>query len=90
MLTIDVRTVVVEEVAAVLDADMADDLGDVTAETELSALGLNSLAFARLIIRLETAIGVDPFAEGEGFAALRTVGALAQAYEQALRARKEA
>ncbi|MFC9397668.1 phosphopantetheine-binding protein [Streptomyces sp. NPDC057027] len=90
MLTIDVQTVVVEEIVAVLDADIADDLGDVTAETELSALGLNSLAFARLIIRLETAVGVDPFGEGESFAALRTVGALTQAYEQALRSRKEA
>ncbi|MGW5425194.1 phosphopantetheine-binding protein [Streptomyces sp. NPDC003943] len=92
MLTLDVQTVVVDEITAVLDEDVADDLGDVTAETELSALGLNSLAFARLIIRLETKVGVDPFGdgEGEGFVTLRTVGALVQAYEQALRARKEA
>ncbi|WP_316520087.1 phosphopantetheine-binding protein [Kitasatospora brasiliensis] len=90
MLTLDVRTVVIEEIKALLDADTADDLGDVTAETELSALGLNSLAFARLIIRLESAVGADPFGEGRSLATLRTVGALAEAYEQALRARKEA
>ncbi|MFF0434735.1 phosphopantetheine-binding protein [Streptomyces sp. NPDC004327] len=89
MLTMDVQALVVEEITAVLDEDIADDLGAVTAETELSDLGLNSLAFARLIIRLETKVGVDPFGEDGNFVTLRTVGALVRSYEQALRSREE-
>ncbi|MFF8432316.1 phosphopantetheine-binding protein [Streptomyces sp. NPDC016566] len=83
MLTTDVQPAVVQEIIALLDEDTVDELGEVTADTELSALGLNSLAFARLIIKLETVLGADPFGGGGDFIALRTVGALAQAYEQA-------
>lgn len=88
--TADVQATVVQEILAILDEDTADELGELTAGTELSALGLNSLAFARLIIKLERALGVDPFSQGGDFVALRTVGALAGAYEQALSARTEA
>jgi len=45
------------------------------------ALGLDSLDYAELAVRLEHAFGFDPFAGGET-PEIRTVSDLAQLYEQ--------
>jgi acyl carrier protein len=49
--------------------------------TELtSALGLDSLDYAELVVRLESAFGFDPFAEGVA-TEIRTVRDMAALYE---------
>ena len=50
-------------------------------ETELTpALGLSSLDYAELVVRLEAAFGFDPFAEGVA-SEIRTAGDMAALYE---------
>lgn len=52
-----------------------------TAETRLDAsLGLESLDFAEIVIRLEQDFGKDPFASGT-IPEIRTIGDLAALYE---------
>lgn len=57
-----------------------------TASTELTAaLGLDSLDYAELVVRLEGAFGIDPFAEGVD-TEIRTVSDMAALYESSGRA----
>jgi acyl carrier protein len=80
-----VAQVVDEEIRALLgDAIEQDD--PIDAEDTLVAVGLNSLALARLIIALEVEIGVDPFDEDHSIAAVRSVAGLVEAYESKLAA----
>jgi len=58
-------------------------VGPLADADQLNALGLDSLLFARLIIQLETEVGVDPFAEDLAVSDVRTVGELTAAYENA-------
>ncbi len=54
------------------------------AETRLDAsLGLDSLDFAELVVRLEAKFGADPFAQGA--TPVETIAQLARLYDQALR-----
>ncbi|HEX9308099.1 MAG TPA: acyl carrier protein [Anaeromyxobacter sp.] len=54
------------------------------AETRLDAsLGLDSLDFAELVVRLEAQFGADPFSQGAP-TPVRTIGQLAKLYEEAL------
>lgn len=46
--------------------------------------GLDSLDFAELVVRLEEALGVDPFAQSWAPRSVDTVGRLIEIYEQAL------
>jgi len=68
-----------------LIAEFEDDVTSLPLSAGLSELGLNSLTLARLIILLETALGVDPFAGGAAFTDLRTVEDLVNTYQRALR-----
>jgi acyl carrier protein len=49
----------------------------------LSDLGLGSLDLAEVIVKLEAALDVDPFAELVSVTSLRTVGDLLRAYADA-------
>ncbi len=53
------------------------------AETRLDAsLGLDSLDFAELVVRLEASFGTDPFSQGAP-TRVGTIGQLAKLYERA-------
>jgi acyl carrier protein len=55
-------------------------------ESDLVALGLDSLMFAELLIGMETELGVDPFQGAVSIVEMRTVGDLVNAYDGALSA----
>jgi acyl carrier protein len=55
----------------------------VAPDDTLYDIGLNSLTLARLIIRLESDTGVDPFAQGASLADVRTIADLARLYTEA-------
>ncbi|AGL20658.1 acyl carrier protein [Actinoplanes sp. N902-109] len=75
----EIREVLQEEGQPVPPAELAGD-------TPITDLGLESLMFARVILRLEQELGVDPFATDAVVADVRTVDDLAGAYERALAA----
>lgn len=78
----DVRAAVVKEIETVL-LDDADEISQVTGTEPIHDIGLNSLLLARLIIQLEAAVGVDPFAAGDAtLADIRLVNDLVAAYEK--------
>lgn len=86
MLNLDVQKVVETEINELLTESGADAV-EIAPQDELVELGLNSLMLARLIIQLETALGVDPFADEIAMIAdIRTVNDLVSAYERALAA----
>jgi acyl carrier protein len=82
----DVRDVVLEELAELLEEDLDDEeVPELTGEEELTELQLNSLALSRLLVRLEAAVGADPFAEGDlSIVDVRRVVDLVAAYENAV------
>lgn len=45
-------------------------------------LGLKSLDLARIVAKLDTELGADPFSETVAITSIRTVGDLCQAYSQ--------
>ena len=49
-------------------------------------LGLKSLDLARIVAKLDTELGVDPFSETVAITSIRTVGDLCEAYEQCFEA----
>jgi len=82
----DVQNVVLEELSELLEEDRDDEeIPELTGEEELTELQLNSLALARLLVRLEAAVGADPFAEGDlSIVDVRRVVDLVAAYENAV------
>lgn len=88
----EVRGVVLEELHALLEEDSDDDeVPELTGQEALNELKLNSLALARLIIQLEAAVGVDPFADGElSIVDIQLVADLVAAYEDAVEAEANA
>ncbi|MGH8968104.1 MAG: acyl carrier protein [Actinomycetes bacterium] len=80
-----VSTVVRNEIRALL-GESGDEIEDLADDDQLHDLGLNSLLLARLIIQLESELGVDPFSEHVTISDARSVGALAAVYEHALTA----
>jgi acyl carrier protein len=58
-------------------------LGPLSDESPLLDLGLDSLCFAILVIRLETVLGVDPFTENENTPFPVTLGEFIRFYENA-------
>lgn len=80
----DVKPVVDDEIRDLL-LEGADEIGAWTGEEGLVELGLNSLLLARLLIQLEAALGVDPFAdESVAIWDVRSVNDLVAVYERAL------
>jgi acyl carrier protein len=78
----DVLTTVTTAVRDLLEETVGES-DRVGPDDALFDLGLNSLTLARLIIRLESDTGVDPFAQGASLADVRTVTDLARLYTEA-------
>jgi acyl carrier protein len=81
------------DIAALVRAQISDLLteangavGPIADGDRLGELGLTSLLLARLIIQLESEIGVDPFAEDLAVSDVRTVGELTAAYRDTVAA----
>ena len=70
---------VIEMIRAVF-ANKGQEPPRLTPETVLDlSLGLESIDFAELVVRLEREFGTDPFAEGE-VPSVRTIGDLARLF----------
>ncbi|MBL0888364.1 acyl carrier protein [Myceligenerans indicum] len=64
--------------------DLHDEDDGIDLDATFSEVGLNSLMLARLVIALETDLGVDPFTDSDrSIVDVRTVGDLAGLYAQA-------
>jgi acyl carrier protein len=59
-------------------------LGPLSDELPLLDTGLDSLCFAIIVSRLETALGVDPFSEQQGATFPVTLGEFIRFYENAV------
>jgi acyl carrier protein len=79
----NVRELIDAEIRAALMED-DDETGTFSPDDSLARIGLNSLILARLLIQLETELGVDPFEDEFSITDMRTVDDLVNAYEQAL------
>ncbi|MGH8885716.1 MAG: phosphopantetheine-binding protein [Egibacteraceae bacterium] len=80
----DIRTAVEKEIRDLLLEDDYE-LDTLTGQEELVALGLNSLMLARLLIQLDAALGVEPFADQAAVIwDVRSVDDLVAVYERAL------
>ncbi|WP_059012124.1 phosphopantetheine-binding protein [Streptomyces specialis] len=87
MLTSDaIKDTVRREINALL-AEAELPTRTLSGDEPLNELSLNSLLLARLVIQLESEFGVDPFEDGDYVISdIRTVDALADAYENTLKA----
>jgi acyl carrier protein len=83
MLKDDVRVAIEKEIRELLP-ESDSELGPLTGEEQVHELGLNSLMLARLIIQLESTLGVDPFAQGASLVDARSIDDLVRVYENAL------
>ncbi|MBX6769201.1 MAG: acyl carrier protein [Actinomadura rubrobrunea] len=80
----DVSAVVTGEIRELLQEFSPDEVS-INGHDQLTDLGFNSLTLARLIIALESELGVDPFASDVATVAeLRTVDDVIAVYRRAL------
>jgi acyl carrier protein len=77
------RSLVYQEISELL-AENKSEVGDVSGQDRLGDLGLSSLMLARLIIALDSNLGVDPFEEDIVISDMRSVDDIVGAYENAL------
>lgn len=80
LIAADITALVHQEINALLLEAERPVHPTLTGAEFLHELGLNSLLLARLVIQLETELGVDPFEEEYVISDVRTVGALSDAY----------
>ncbi len=86
----EVRSMVIGRMDILL-LEETDEVVAVKGEDQLHELAFNSLLLARLIIQLESSVGVDPFAsEVASIADMRSVDDLVGAYETAVARASEA
>lgn len=74
---------IVEQEIKTLLLESTDEDTPLTKQDQLYEIGLHSLLLARLVVQLDTTIGVEPFATGATIADIRTVGDIITVYEQA-------
>jgi acyl carrier protein len=74
---------IIEEFAAENVAENGDEPQPIVGSAGLVDIGFTSLTLARLLLRLETELGVDPFAEDVVVSDVRTVDELIAAYRNA-------
>src|SRR5262249_16655330 len=79
-----IERVVHEVVLNVVRRNRADAASVCNDDRLHSSLGLGSLDLAEIVAKLETALGVDPFAEHVAVTSIRTVGDLRKAYVDAI------
>lgn len=84
MLTVSrVTTDIVTTITAILGEGLDEDT-DITEDSILTDIGLNSLMLARVIVNLEERFGHDPFLDGShAIVDIHTVGDLVAAYAEA-------
>ena len=75
----DIRSGIIAQFKQVAE-EQGKNLAPLTDEVALYDLGLDSLCFAIVVVRLEMALNVDPFSEGIEFPV--TFGDFVRAYEQ--------
>lgn len=81
--TADIRERVIEVVTDTL-ADFGVVVATVNGSDDLTALGVSSMAYARLILKLEAALGVEVFSGAGHPPNARTVDDLVDAFARAL------
>ncbi|MFC3995591.1 hypothetical protein ACFOVU_06685 [Nocardiopsis sediminis] len=80
----DVRAAITTRIRDIL-AEAVDPVPEITGGLALHETGMNSLMLARLLIESESALGVDPFADGDVLLSdVATVDELVAVYEKAL------
>jgi acyl carrier protein len=78
-----IRSTIINEIEQILEAE-GNQVGTITEDSALLGLtGLDSLAIAVLVARLEERLGVDPFTESEEAFYPVTVGDFIRIYENA-------
>jgi acyl carrier protein len=78
----EVQSTVYAEIRGLL-SEAGTDISGLTGAEPLHELGLSSLLLARLIIQLESAVGIDPFAEDVVLSDIGSVDELVALYENA-------
>jgi hypothetical protein len=78
-----VRSEILDHIKLVAD-EHDQRLGQLSDDSPLLALGLDSLCYAILVSRLETVLGVDPFSESEGAPFPVNLGEFIRFYENAV------
>lgn len=63
--------------------DLHDEHDDIPLDATFSEVGLNSLMLARLVITLETEVGLDPFTGERSIVDVHTVRELVAVYAEA-------
>ncbi|OFL64963.1 MULTISPECIES: acyl carrier protein [unclassified Brevibacterium] len=83
MLTVSrVTTDIMTTITDILGDGLDDDI-EITEDSALTDIGLNSLMLARLIVNLEQDFGRDPFSDGShAIVDIHTVGDLIAAYAE--------
>ena len=81
--TTEIRDRTVERIIEVL-ADDSVEVSGVEGPDELTAIGVSSMVYARLVMRLEADFGVDVFSGGEQPPAVQTVDDLVDSFSRAL------
>jgi hypothetical protein len=78
-----VRTIVMREIQVVL-LEEDEDHGPLTGDELLHDLSINSISLARLLVQLESEVGVDPFGDGNAaIADMQSIADLISAYQNA-------
>jgi acyl carrier protein len=84
--TADIRERIVEDIMETL-ADVGVVVSTVKGSDDLTALGVSSMVFARLLLKLEAALGVEVFSSAGQPPNVRTVDELVDAFAVAIRVR---
>lgn len=66
-------------------AERGDKCPPLNPQTRISDTGLDSLDVASLVVRLQSSLGLDPFADGTLTSFPQTIGELSHLYEGARR-----
>lgn len=77
----DLEIALIEVINTVLVEDGLRKV-DITSETQLGDIGLDSLGFAIVIARLEKVVGYDPFTEGKVSQYPSTFGQFLKIYQE--------
>ena len=75
----NIRTIIIRELSGLIEEE-SGAVREISETDDLVDLGLDSLAFAVLLTRLEEFLGIDPFVAIEQGAPPRSVGDLLDAY----------
>ena len=81
--TADIKETIVEQLTETLE-DVGVVLPGISGADELSALGVTSMLYARLVLKLEAEFGVEVFSGGDQPPNVRTVDDLVDSFASAI------